>query len=91
MFIFLRCKVSNYLSNRKAKTKDFANKGLFFVQKLLNEAKKCVTAAPVSLHGAKWRGESKAAVTTAVSRLSSTGQCACGRGPRSPRELSRAG
>ncbi|MBR0024986.1 MAG: hypothetical protein IJP59_10335 [Muribaculaceae bacterium] len=35
---FLRCKVSNYLPNRKAKHEDFANKRRFFVQKLFNEA-----------------------------------------------------
>jgi len=38
MFIFLRCKVSNYLSNRKVKVKDFANNRPFFVQNLFNEA-----------------------------------------------------
>ena len=35
---FLRCKVSNYLPNRKAKHQDFANKKLFFLQIFLNEA-----------------------------------------------------
>jgi hypothetical protein len=38
MFFFLRCKVSNYLPNRKTKPEDFANKHRFFLQKLLNEA-----------------------------------------------------
>ena len=35
---FLRCKVSNYLSNRKTKIKDFTNNRVVFVQKLLNGA-----------------------------------------------------
>ena len=38
IFRFLRCKVSNYLPNRKTKPEDFANNPMFFVQKLLNEA-----------------------------------------------------